>query len=219
MDPLEEHIQFLCAWDAVDVHGGRLPHWQQDRVCVFVTFRLADSIPAHILSGWEEERRAWLALIPEPQEPQVFEAFQRKYATRMEEWLDRGQGSCLLRRQEASGCLQRVIEDGGGKVCALHSWVIMPNHVHLLFSPTTTKIEAILKAWKGTSARHINLALERRSGTLWMKGYYDRLVRDGEHFRRCVAYIRNNPKKAGLAEGEYRTFESDLVKRLVGADL
>jgi type I restriction enzyme R subunit len=215
MDPLEEHIQFLCAWDPVTIHGGKLPHWQQARVCVFVTFRLSDSIPRNLLTAWEAERKAWLARHPESRDPDLIEAFQRSYTTRIEEWLDRGQGSCLLRSPNVAKILKGVLHEGDGQICVLHGWVIMPNHVHILFSPTTRAIKDVLKAWKGTSARRINLALDRVSSTVWMKGYHDRLIRDGEHFRRCVNYIRNNPKKAGLADQGYIVFESDLVKRLV----
>jgi len=44
------------------IYRHHLPHWRQDGVLYFVTLRLADSIPAHVLKAWEEDRREWLAV-------------------------------------------------------------------------------------------------------------------------------------------------------------
>ena len=44
----------------------RLPHWQQNGVVYFVTFRLVDSIPEGLRSEWAEQREIWLRLHPEP---------------------------------------------------------------------------------------------------------------------------------------------------------
>jgi len=41
----------------------RLPHWQQQGAVYFVTFRLADAIPAHLRDEWESERATWLRLL------------------------------------------------------------------------------------------------------------------------------------------------------------
>lgn len=35
----------------------RLPHWQQIGAVYFVTFRLADAVPSHLLSQWESQKR------------------------------------------------------------------------------------------------------------------------------------------------------------------
>jgi hypothetical protein len=37
-------------------------------------------------------------------------------------------------------------------------------------------------------------------------------VRDEKHLANCVRYIRRNPEKARLAEGEYTLYESELAK-------
>jgi putative transposase len=63
------------------------------------------------------------------------------------------------------------------------------------------------------SARKIN-ALLGNSGILWQRDYFDRLVRDEEHFANCVRYIRHNPKKAGLRKNEYLLYESELAKQI-----
>jgi hypothetical protein len=51
-----------------------------------------------------------------------------------------------------------------------------------------------------------------REGTFWQKDYFDRMVRDTQHFWNCARYIRSNPIKANLKPGEYLHYESDFVR-------
>jgi REP element-mobilizing transposase RayT len=62
--------------------------------------------------------------------------------------------------------------------------------------------------------REINAHLGRR-GTLWQKGYFDRLVRDWQHFANVVRYIRRNPAKAKLREGDSHSGESALAAQFL----
>jgi putative transposase len=79
----------------------------------------------------------------------------------------------------------------------LHSFVVMPNHVHLLVTP-----RVISSKWlgplKGFTAYQANRILHRE-GSFWQPESYDHLVRSGEGFERIRRYIENNPVKAGLA--------------------
>ena len=63
-----------------------------------------------------------------------------------------------------------------------------------------------MRSWKLFSARQINRETGK-SGRLWQKDYWDRLIRDETHFLECLEYIRENPGKAGLKEGEFVLFE------------
>ena len=92
------------------------------------------------------------------------------------------------------------------------SAVVMPNHVHALFVQNPEwPLEKLIRSWKGFTARQIN-ALLARSGSLWQRDYFDRLVRDEKHFANCVRYIRWNPEKARLSEGEFVLCESEIAK-------
>jgi len=96
----------------------------------------------------------------------------------------------------------------------LVSSVVMPNHVHaLLIQNAEHPLEDLLHSWKSFSSRTIN-RLVGRSGTLWQRSYFDRLVRNEKHFRNCVRYIRRNPEKAHLKPGEYILYESDVAKQI-----
>jgi len=88
----------------------------------------------------------------------------------------------------------------------------MPNHIHALFVLNSQwPLEQIIGGWKRYSAREIHKETEG-SGALWQKDYFDRLVRDANHFGNCVRYIRRNSAKAKLSEGEYTLWESDTVQ-------
>src|SRR5438128_1152204 len=94
----------------VRIYHRNLPHWRQDGVTYFVTFRLADSIPAHVKSGWEHEKRAWfkaLGIVYDGEHGRWHGAFaklgasdqfrfQQYFNRAVQSCLDRGLGSCAL---------------------------------------------------------------------------------------------------------------------------
>ena len=76
----------------------------------------------------------------------------------------------------------------------------MPNHVHVLVEQRKGfPLAEIVKSWKAYTARWANEILGH-SGPFWMRDYHDRRIRDQRHMNRAVAYVRNNPVKAGLCE-------------------
>jgi REP element-mobilizing transposase RayT len=90
----------------------------------------------------------------------------------------------------------------------------MPNHLHTLFVQNPEwPLESLLLSWKRFSAREINKIVQR-SGPLWQRDYFDRLVRDEKHFANCVRYIRRNPEKARLTREHYILYESEIARRI-----
>ena len=80
----------------------------------------------------------------------------------------------------------------------LLAWVIMPNHVHVVLEPIApNSLSRIVKALKGVSSKSIGKLLGQR-GQLWQIDYFDRRVRDDEHYKRLVRYIEWNPVKGGI---------------------
>jgi len=76
----------------------------------------------------------------------------------------------------------------------------MPNHVHVLIETFDGHpIRNIVHSWKSFTAKEANKLLGR-TGAFWMEDYHDRFIRNEEHFQRALAYIRNNPVKAGLVQ-------------------
>jgi putative DNA methylase len=80
----------------------------------------------------------------------------------------------------------------------MHSWVIMPNHVHLLLTPRAS-VSKLLGSLKSATAKRANLLLRRTGQVFWQDESYDHLVRSRDEFHRIQRYIENNPVAAGLA--------------------
>ena len=181
-------------------HGEKLPHWQQGEAIQFVTFRLADSMPHSKLRQWKEKLAAWKIQYPAPWTPDIEREYHQRFTWKLEMWLDEGFGSCLLKNNESRQILEQTLMHDEGAKATHHTWVIMPNHVHLLFTPKAP-LEKLMQSWKGISSRRIG------AGTIWQKNYRDTLIRDATHFANAVRYIRRNPAK--LSEGTFTLWESE----------
>jgi hypothetical protein len=205
-------LRFLNQFEPVERHENRLPHWEQDGATYFVTFRLADAIAQDRLDAWRAEREAWLKWNTAPWSPRQEQEYHERFTARIEAWLDEGTGSCVLRQQAVREIVGRSLLHFDGTRHWQHSWVVMPNHVHVLFSTIAGyKLENVLQSWKGFSAHEVNRLLNQR-GVFWMKDYFDRMIRDSQHFWRCARYIRRNPEKARLSAHEYALFEAPFVR-------
>jgi DNA replication and repair protein RecF len=193
------------------VYRRRLPHWRQDGVTYFITWRLADALPREKLEEWRTERRAWLAVrgLSSPEQvdqlpPEEQHKFHNHFSERLEEWLDASLGSRCLANPDAASAVETALRFFDGERYALGEFVVMPTHVHVLVTPAPEhELARILQSWKTNSAKAINAVLGR-TGTLWMDESCDHVVRSAEHLAFYEGYIRENPKKAGLREGEYR---------------
>jgi REP element-mobilizing transposase RayT len=93
------------------------------------------------------------------------------------------------------------IRKGAPADCGLHAWVVMPNHVHLLFTPNIEP-SVVLRRLKGASAREANQLLGLTGQPFWQAESYDRLVRSPAEFERIEEYIVQNPVRAGLARSQ-----------------
>ncbi len=196
-------------------HRNHLPHWQQPGATYFLTFRLADSIPQAVLDRWLLARDVFLKANPKPWRPDQAAEFERQFHDVMDEHLDELHGSCALRDPGIAKIAAGVLARCDGERYLHHAWVIMPNHVHALFSLRQGhRLEDEVKAWKGVSARGINAALAR-SGEFWQRDYFDRMIRDAGHFWRCARYIHRNPETCGLRQGEFVLHESEAVRKVL----
>jgi putative transposase len=80
----------------------------------------------------------------------------------------------------------------------LHEFVVMPDHFHLLITPTLT-LERALQLIKGGFSFRAKKEL-RFGGEIWQKSFYDRRVRDIGEYHAFRQYIHRNPVKRGLGE-------------------
>jgi len=207
-------LRFFNPYAEIRHTENRLPHWQQENAVYFITFRLADAVPSHLRNQWESERASWLRLHPDLWGIEIELEYHKRFSGAIERWLDAGHGSRLLRRSDCAKIVSETLRHFDGERLALIASVVMPNHVHaLLVQGPEQPLEKLIRSWKTFTARQINSTLSR-SGSLWQRDYFDRLVRDEAHFANCVRYIRRNPEKARLGEAEYLLYESELASTI-----
>jgi putative transposase len=199
---------------SLDRSQRNLPHWDQEGVVTFVTFRLADSIPAPRMAEWEQQRRRWLAVNGQSGQgnlqdvlanltPEKRTEYLREFGAQFHRLLDDSHGECLLRVPACSALVVSALLHFDARRYGLGEYVVMANHVHLMVTPMSGyPLTMILRSWKSYSARRINELLGRE-GQVWQKESFDHLVRDAPSLRRFERYIRENPTKARLSEGEY----------------
>jgi len=152
----------------------RLPHWVPDNATVFVTWRLAGSLPAkasRVLLG-QDERLDRLPSGPV--------------------WLQDGRVASMVVEALQYGETVRQFYH-------LYAWVIMPNHVHVIFQPRA-RLASILRWLKGRTSRRANQILGRTGTPFWQDESFDHWVRSAQELEDLIAYVECNPVKAGLVE-------------------
>ena len=175
---------------------GNLPHWRQEGVCYFVTFRLADSIPTDRMRAWNAERQAWLRRHPEPRDAKTIAQYCRLFPKRYHEWLDDCLGSCMLQDPSIKKLVESSLGHFDGTRYLLDEFVVMPNHVHALVTPTEPhSLSDVLHSWKSFTSHEINKQLGK-AGQNWQEETFDHIVRNEGAFEWFRKYIRNNPKEA-----------------------
>lgn len=202
--------QFMST-ETIERTRANLPHWNQRETCVFVTFRLADSIPLEKRLQWEAERDEWVAEHPQPWDEKTSIEYHDLFGGKLEQWLDAGFGSCALRDTFCREIVEGALRHFDGQRYVLHAFIVMPNHVHVLVSPLATHtMPTILHSWKSYTATAIRKRIGG-SGTFWQKESWDRLIRGEAHFRHVANYIRHNPGKSNIP-----VYVSEVCARICG---
>jgi len=168
---------------------GYLPHFDGREIPQFVTLRLFDSLPRAVLERWTRE-----LAFSDSQKDQI------TLRQRIEKYLDQGYGEAFLKVHRVAEMVQDTMLGYDGERYKLSAWVVMPNHLHF----TATRFEQqtlarIMQSLKSLTSHKANKILRRR-GRFWMPDYFDRYIRNGEHFAKTVRYIEDNPVKAGLCK-------------------
>lgn len=82
--------------------------------------------------------------------------------------------------------------------CAVHAYVFMTNHVHLLLTPTAEDSSSrVLQSLGRRYVRYVN-TLYRRTGTLWEGRFKSAIVNSEQYLLTCARYIELNPVRAGM---------------------
>lgn len=168
---------------------GYLPHFDGGVICQFVTLHLADALPQQVLT----RRKAELEAERETDSGIILQQ-------RIEKYLDQGYGACHLKNPVIAELTQKSLLFFDGEKYKLIAWVIMPNHIHfLLKSLENHSLSEIIHSIKFFISQEANKLLNRK-GQFWQEDYFDRYIRNYEHFEKTLAYVEINPVKAGLCE-------------------
>ena len=168
---------------------GYLPHFDGAALPQFISYHLADSIPAKVIKRWRDEFK----LLEYEQERILLQR-------RIEKYLDCGFGELLLKDERVAVMVQNSLLNFDGSRYRLFAWVVMPNHLHTLMTRFEDyELKNILHSIKSYTAHEANKLLHR-TGQFWIEDYFDRYIRDEEHFHQTVEYIEMNPVKARLCE-------------------
>jgi len=166
---------------------GYLPHFDGGQIVQFVTYRLAGSLPRSLLQQVRFRH-------------ETGQISDIEYHREVERILDKSLGPTYLKDSVIANIVEEnLLKFDGVKYSLLH-WVIMLNHVHLLFRPVEgISLASIMHSIKSYTANRANKLLGK-TGPFWSIEYFDRYVRNYDQYVRTVAYIHANPVKAGLCE-------------------
>ncbi len=165
-----------------------VPHFDGAGATQFVTFRLSDSLPKEVLERFEVELTDLKGNI------------EIERIRRIEKYLDLGVGSCILRETSCAAIVQDSLLYHDEKFFALLAWVVMPNHVHFLARFDEGQgLPVAIQSLKSFTAHRLK-KLHPEMESIWQQGYFDRFMRNEDHFLRTRAYIQENPVKAKLVE-------------------
>lgn len=83
---------------------------------------------------------------------------------------------------------------------AIHAYVLMSNHFHLLATPDTVEgIPSMMQSVGRRYVRHFNQQ-QGRTGTLWEGRYKSTLIQAEKYLLACMVYIDLNPVRAGMVQ-------------------
>ena len=177
-------------------HYGRgyLPHIDAPDAIQHVVFRVGDALPDSAVATWRDE----LGLRGSDKARAGGQQARELLRAGIERYVDAGHGECPLRDTRCAAVVAQSLLHFDGLRYRLLSWVVMPNHVHVVFQQVAGfPLAAVVGGWKSFSARQVNAILGRR-GTLWQRSYFDRLVRSLNQLEQLVEYVEGNPVAAGL---------------------
>jgi len=189
----------------ISISKRNLPHWQQEGVFYFVTFRTYDSIPASVKSELKKAQVKWLEKYSnlgngEVDLSSLSEDITNEYyylfSKRLMELMDSGYGRLPFCTFELSKILANSLKYFDDVKYNLDEWVVMPNHAHILLRlKADQNLSSVLHSVKSFTANKINRELGTE-GHFWAKESFDYIVRSDNQLDKFRSYIRSNPEKA-----------------------
>ncbi|MGH9746954.1 MAG: REP-associated tyrosine transposase [Candidatus Acidiferrales bacterium] len=100
--------------------------------------------------------------------------------------------------ENAEILLRTIVNHRDRKAYLLHEFVIMPNHLHLILTPSaSTSLEKAVQLIKGGSSYAVHEERGQKM-EIWQEGFHDWTIRGSDDWLSKAEYIRMNPVRAGL---------------------
>ena len=215
---------FLDHLAEIEITEHNRPHWFQPGAAIFVTFRLADSLPREVVARYQAELVDWCQRnrcdidlaesFLKPRTPglkrkldalsQVQRAEHYRLVNRLRNRaLDESHGACLLKSVGNAQIVAEAILKFDGSRYDVDCFVIMPNHVHAICQfREGYDLKIVSQSWMRFTARQINSRMSL-NGKVWQSEPFDHIIRSPAQFDYLRKYVLENPKKARLVDGEF----------------
>ena len=109
-------------------------------------------------------------------------------------------GTCFFTDYDYACYLDCLGELAARYECAIHAYVLMTNHVHMLLTPHGSESASLLMKHLGQRyVQYVN-RIYQRSGTLWEGRFRSSIVQAETYLLRCQRYIELNPVRAGMVD-------------------
>ena len=203
------------------------PHFHPINATLFVTFRLAGSIPASTVRHYQA-KKAWLAdqvrratNIPTRDRDALkerVEKFEREWTIKFEAILHKAEsGPMWMKDERVADAVAETLHRLDGDAYRLDCFSVMSNHVHVVFKPLLSEADLrqeldedghpVFVSERPGLSRIMHLLKGRsaresnlilsRRGQFWEHESFDHVIREGK-FSATIKYVLNNPVKAGL---------------------
>lgn len=176
-----------------------LPHRLPPGETLFITFRLAGSLPREVV---DKLRTEWEAVQEKAEDMEQSYAYQKRYFGRFDTLLDQADsGPTWLWEPDIAAIVQRALHFYDDAAYLLVCYCLMPNHVHLVITlpDGAPPLARTLQKINGYSGHQANILLGRQ-GQFWQRESYDHIVRNTTEMERIIHYVLENPVKAGFID-------------------
>ena len=160
-------------------HTNLIGHYQ------FITFRTKDSLDSYLKKLYNSNE------------------LEKIKQYKIDKYLDQSENGALL-YEEVLDKIRDYYLNYDKNVFEIEALCMMPNHIHVLLKQNDNMTN-VLRVLKGGAGHIVNKILGRK-GTVWSRDYYDRAIRNEEHFWIAYEYIKYNAVKANLSDADERFY-------------
>lgn len=185
-------------------HRRNLPHFEHEDAVYFMTVCLKGSLPKHRIEQLkkmrqQEEEHLYQMGLSETEIETEMKKLGALYFGKYDDILDElEEGPHWLKKDSIAQIWQDALFHFNEKRYKVICSTIMSNHVHFIFYQLNHTLGSVMHSLKSYTGGKANQALDRTNKSFWQDENFDRKIRHRIDLKQKIAYVLNNPKKAGL---------------------